>query len=112
MISLREAAIFILVCSLFSAGCTWVKVTPEGEQVVLLPDSALIPPSCERLGQTRSHTRARLGLFKRDQEKIATEQATLARNEAARMGGNAIVSLDSSEDGDRLFSIYRCDPTP
>ena len=112
MISGQHAMALLLSCTLFLVGCTWIKPTPEGEQVIQLSDSDPIPSHCKRLGETRSHTRARLGFFVRSKEKIAIEQATLARNEAARMGGNAVAALDSSDDGSRLFGISHCDSKP
>ncbi|MEJ2133541.1 MAG: hypothetical protein P8Y95_18395, partial [Gammaproteobacteria bacterium] len=53
----RTSIRMLLVAALFAvlAGCTWVKLTPEGEQVRVL---ALTEASqCERIGRIRSHTK-------------------------------------------------------
>jgi hypothetical protein len=86
--------------------CTWVPLTAEGEQVELLPEGA---GACEHVGQTRVRTTPRVWIFARRDRKVDEEQTALARNEAARMGGNAVAPLEPSHaDGERLFGVYRC----
>jgi hypothetical protein len=98
----------LLVAALFAvlAGCTWVKLTPEGEQVRVL---ALTEASqCERIGRIRSHTKESVARVNRSDEKVNEELEGLARNEAARMGGNAIAPLGPEAEGEQEFAIYRC----
>jgi hypothetical protein len=86
--------------------CTWVPLTPEGERVEVLPEGAA--SSCEQLGQTRVRTTDRIWIFARGEAKVLEEQASLARNEAARMGGNAVSPVEPSGGAERLFGVYRC----
>jgi len=90
-----------------SMGCTWVSLTDEGEAV----RSAPAAESCERLGRTTTKVANRVLFFGRSEDKVADELETLARNEAARMGGNTVVAESEIDDeGRRTFGVYRCGP--
>ena len=49
-------------------------------------------------------------VFNRDPEKVASELADLARNEAALMRGDTIVPASEIIDGRRSFDVYQCFP--
>jgi hypothetical protein len=86
--------------------CTWVKLTEEGGQVVVM---ATAPERCEKLGTTRSLTRSDIASIDRNRKKVASELETLARNAAAAMGGDAITAeSEVSDKGEQAFGIYRC----
>jgi hypothetical protein len=90
----------------FGAGCTWVKPTLGGERVVVVtPEQANY---CEKLGQTRQTGVSKVGFLDRSSEKVAEELATLARNSAADMGGNAIIPLTQPVGGKQTFAVLRC----
>jgi hypothetical protein len=89
-----------------SAGCAWVKPTTGGARVVVVtPEQANY---CEKLGQTRSIGQAKVGFIDLPREKVAESLATLARNSAADMGGNAIIPLTEPTDGRQTFAVLRC----
>jgi hypothetical protein len=96
----------IVLCGSGLVGCTWVDLTTEGEQVQVLPPDATA--ACERLGVTRARTKTAVGPFSRKETKVVEEQTALARNGAARMGGNAISVDGPPEDGEQAFGVYRC----
>lgn len=87
-------------------GCTWVKLTPEGEQVRVLTQESVA--SCERIGRIRSKTKESVAKIARSQRKVQAELEALARNDAARMGGNTIAPLGPIEKGEQPFGVYRC----
>jgi hypothetical protein len=88
-------------------GCTWVKLTDQGGTVTLVDNVA---SNCEKLGTTTSIGKADVASIDRNEEKVATELATLARNHAAAMGGNTIVAQGSVTDqGQQTFAVYTCD---
>jgi len=88
------------------AGCTWVPLTPEGEQVrSVTPEHA---ESCQRLGRTTSRVADRVWIFARNERAIREELASLARNEAALMGGDAVAPETRPEGGRQTFGVYRC----
>ncbi len=93
--------------ALLLGGCTWVQLTGPGE-AVRVGTSAQVA-HCEKLGFTHSKTSASAGIFSRSQEKIDRELEYLARNEAAEMGGDTIVSQGpTTAEGRRSFDVYRC----
>jgi hypothetical protein len=88
------------------AACTWVKPTDAGAQVVVADSSGI--SNCERKGEVESVLKSRVGAFERNATKVAGELETLARNEAAKMGGDTIVAESNVRDGKQTFAVYRC----
>ena len=97
----------VVGAALIAGGCTWVKLTSPGEGVRVSTRAQVA--ACERLGATHAKTSTKVGFFSRSQKKIDEEIETLARNEAADMGGNTIVAQGpTSSEGRRSFDVYRC----
>jgi len=93
--------------ALIAGGCTWVKLTgpAQGVHVGTMSEVA----RCKRLGATHAKTTAKIGFFSRSAKKIDLELETLARNEAAEMGGDTIVAQGpTSSEGRRSFDVHRC----
>jgi len=88
------------------ASCTWVELTEGGGEVRLAQADAAA--GCERLGRISAATRDRVIGLKRRAAKVREELLALARNEAARLGGDTIVALDSPSEGRQRFSVWRC----
>jgi hypothetical protein len=102
----RTLLVVIALVSLLT-GCTWVKLTSEGEKVVVLETAF---SACKKLGTTTSNGKADIASVDRNEEKVATELATLARNQAATMGGNAIVAQGPvTGEGQKTFAVYHCE---
>jgi hypothetical protein len=93
-------AVMLVSCS------SWVQLTSEGESVMLLPESGVA--SCTRVGGTRSSTLNKILFTQRNRLRLEEELATLARNEAGSMGGDAIVVESPISDGTQRFGVYRC----
>ena len=98
----------VVLCGLLFVltACTWVKSTPEGRQVKVLTADAV--GNCERLGTTTSKALSKVGFVNRNQGKLSVELELLARNEAAVMGGNAVVVDSEIEEGRQRFAVYKC----
>jgi hypothetical protein len=88
------------------AACTWVDLTDQGERVDLMTQEQAA--NCERIGQTTSQVLDKIGFVNRSEEKKQEELRRLARNEAASMGGNAIVPATEITEGRQRFIVYRC----
>ncbi len=84
--------------------CSWVKLTAEGENVVILGESEVT--NCTRTGTTTVEVLDR-AILERNPDKVATELRTMARNRAADRG-DAIVPSTRVVDGEQTFIIYRC----
>jgi hypothetical protein len=101
----RYAAIAGLAA--LAGSCTWVKLTDPGTGVRVATVAQV--SSCKKLGATHTKTSTRIGFFSRSPQKIDSELESLARNEAADMGGDTIVSQGpASSEGRRSFDVYRC----
>ena len=96
-----------LVVLLLSA-CSWVKMTPEGEEVTVA--KAAHVTNCKFAGTTTVSVKSDVVSFKRDAEKMKTELETLARNEANKLKGDTIVPVSEIKEGEQTFKIYKCNP--
>jgi hypothetical protein len=97
-------ALFLLFIGL--SGCTWVKLTTEGEQVAVVSRA---DPACNKLGHTTSMGLSEIASIDRKEAKVATELETLARNQAAGLGGNTIVPDGPvTKEGEQTFTVYQC----
>jgi len=97
----------LLALLLFAPGaCTWVKATPEGESVRVSTLAEVA--ACERKGKVTVSVKNRVGGVERKPTKVATELATLARNEAVSLGGDTVVPESEAYDGRQVFGVYDC----
>lgn len=96
-----------LVVLLLSA-CSWVKMSPEGEEVTVA--KAAHVANCKFAGTTTVSVKSDIVSFKRDAETMKTELETLARNEANKLKGDTIVPVTEIKDGEQTFKIYKCNP--
>ncbi len=100
-------ALITAIGAVMLIGCSsWVQLTNEGKSVMLLPESGVA--SCARVGGTRSNTLNKILFTQRNRLRLEEELATLARNEAGSMGGDAIVIESPINDGTQRFGVYRC----
>lgn len=101
---MKVAGILFLVGAVL--GCSWVKPTEQAGGVRLAAAAEI--SGCERLGKTTSSVADSIGPFSRSQGQVAEELETLARNEAALMGGDTVAPESPVEDGRQVFGVYRC----
>ena len=87
----------VAVVVAMSFGCTWVPLTEGGEQVQFVNQKAV--DSCRQIARTDAHTRAKLWIFARSESTIREELRSLARNDAATMGGTTVSPLGPAEAG-------------
>ena len=86
--------------------CTWVEPSEQGKSVTLVKSSHVT--NCRSLGTVTSSTKDAVGFIDRSEEKVAVELVDLARNKAATMGGDTIVSEGPVEGGSQTFRVYKC----
>lgn len=89
------------------AGCTWVELTPEGEQVQVATAEGV--KGCKQVGKTVVSLRDKVAGMARHPDQVQEELNTLARNSAVDLGGNRVVPLAPPADGRQTFAVYRCD---
>jgi hypothetical protein len=95
-----------LVVLLLSA-CTWVELTPEGENVTVAKAEHVT--NCKFTGTSTVSVRS-TAVGDRDMAKIKTELETLARNEAVKLKGDTVVPVTEIKDGEQTFKVYQCNP--
>lgn len=95
----------ITAAALALSACSGIKLTDEGEKVRVLDPSEVA--SCRELGKTNTAVTSRV-IVNRPAETVSKELRVIARNSAARMGGDTIVPLTVIEDGSQTFVVYKC----
>ena len=98
----------VIMCAVTAStlGCTWVPLTDEGGNVRTLQANAA--EDCQKISTVSSKTADRVVIFARSDRKVREELESLARNEAADAGGNAIVPIGTMTNGRQSFDVYRC----
>jgi len=96
------------VLAITLSACSWVDTQPGAERVVVIDKYQA--ESCQRVGRTETKTLNKLWLLEREEQKIREELLTLARNQANKIGGNALLPLSSPENGKQAFVVYKCNP--
>lgn len=97
---------FAFLFAVILLGCTWVKLTPQGEKVRVLSQAEV--SSCTNLGKTTVSVRAVVAGIERSDKTVKKELQVLARNRAMDLKGDTVVPLTDVEKGQQTFSIYRC----
>ena len=103
---MRKTRFLLAILAAASTACAWVPLEP-GAKAVAIRDSDDVG-ACKRLGKTHTRTVRGLGFIPRRPSAVEEELASLARNEAVRMGGNAVTATSIIEDGEQDWAIYRC----
>lgn len=94
----------ITAISVLLGGCTFTKLTPQGENVAVLQASEV--GNCERINGFTQRVTSKVVVNRRP-EKVAQDLRTEARNYAAR-SGDTIVATSEPRNGEQTFDIYRC----
>ena len=90
----------------WSTACTWVAVTPGGDRVALRSEADVT--GCEKVGSTSAKVLEKVWFVERSKGKVDRELDTLARNEAATLGGDTVVPTSKEIGGKREYAVYDC----
>jgi hypothetical protein len=86
--------------------CSFVSLTPEAKNIaVTTPSNAL--KNCKFLGNTNVSLWSKAETFQ-SQKTVESQLDTLARNQAATMGGNTVVASSAIDNGQRAYAVYNC----
>ena len=96
----------IVLFAALALACTWVKLSEAGKAVRVAKQGET--KGCDSKGRTHAQTTDRVVIFARRDRPIQLELESLARNEAALMGGDTIVPATPIERGRQTFDVYRC----
>ena len=86
--------------------CTWIEPTKEGKEVFLV--KAFNVTNCSKLGTTNASVTYKVGIFTRKDEDVTEELVIVAKNSAAKRGGDSIVARAPAVEGKMSFDIYKC----
>ena len=100
----RLSAIALFALSL--SAC-WVQLTPEGANVELVGDASRVA-SCTRVGRANVQTLGKIIVVERGGQRLQDELLTLARNEAADLGGDTVVPESLMANGAQVFGVFKC----
>lgn len=95
------------------AGCTWVTQTPEALQSdiqVLDTKDALV--RCEKLAANQLKVADKLGSLQRMPDDVEHDLRTMAINQAATVGANAVAPLTDLKDGVQTWGLFNCKGGP
>lgn len=95
----------LLIGTLLLTGCTFVQLSDAGAGVAQLGSGDVA--NCESKGVVSTQTRAKV-VVSRSEEAVREELTVMARNEAAKLGANAIVPIAQPEDGAQSFRAFLC----
>jgi len=98
----------ILILSLLPlAACTWVALDEPAGDVLVLPAERLTP-ACESLGRVKVSVASKVGVIERHDEEVVEDLHVLARNHAAKQGGDTVVTRGPVVEGVRDYEVFRC----
>ena len=103
---MKKLSLFIIAIAAVSSSCTWVIVSEKGGSVAVA--NAANVRGCENVREVTVSVTSKVGFVKRDANKVATELANLARNEAVNFNGDTIVPSSTIENGRQSFNVYKC----
>lgn len=101
---LNHYAIFLAI--IFLPACTWVELTENGNEVTLVKPFNV--KNCVKLASTQTSTKHQVGIFTRSEETVTNELISIAKNRAAELGGDSIVSVKPLTEGSMGFDVYKC----
>lgn len=103
---MKKLSLIVIAVAAITSSCTWVKVSEKGSSVAVA--NAVNVRGCENLSEVTVSVTSKVGFIKRNADKVATELANLARNEAVGLKGDTIVPSSTIENGKQSFNVYKC----
>ncbi|MCE3269335.1 MAG: hypothetical protein K0R49_1587 [Burkholderiales bacterium] len=91
---------------LLATGCSFVSLDSQARDITVLEDANLVK-DCKSLGDTNVSLWSKAETFQ-SRTKVESQFDTLARNQAATMGGNTVVPHSQTIKGQRKYSVYNC----
>lgn len=88
------------------SGCAFVNLTDAGSQVRQASANEVV--NCTLVGEVSSQTKDKI-VFNRNTGNVKEELIVLARNKAAELNANAIVTDGKPYYGAQNFKAYRCE---
>ena len=94
----------LLVITICISACTWIEPTKESLEVILVKPGTI----SDKLGTTYVTVTHKIGILTRDEKAVTEDLITVAKNNAAKEGGDSIVARGENIEGKMSFDIYKC----
>ena len=88
------------------SACSFVSLDPQAKDVMVSSSDNELG-KCKSLGTTNVSLWSKADSFQ-SQETVEEQLDTLARNQAAKMGGNAVTPDSVVNNGQRTYRVYNC----
>lgn len=98
----------IMLTTLVAAmsACSFVSLNPEANNTTVSTSTSSLS-NCKFLGNTNASLWSKAETFQ-SQKTVESQLDTLARNEAASMGGNTVAPTSEIINGQRSYAVYNC----
>ena len=103
-----KAALPLVLALAALAGCTWVTPNPNAQGADIVVLDAATAPKCQNLAQNQLTVADKLGMLQRMPADVEHDLQTMAINQAANVGANAVAPLSDVKGGTQTWGIYRC----
>jgi hypothetical protein len=103
---MKKLTLTMLVAIGLSSSCTWVKPTEQAKNIAVA--NPVNVKGCTLAREVTVSVTSKLWFFQRNADKVATELATLARNEAVNFSGDTVVPISTIDNGHQTFNVYKC----
>lgn len=90
------------------AGCTWVTQTPEAMNADIQVLDKAAAARCQQLGANEITVNDKLGTLQRMPEDVEHDLRTMAINQAATVGADAVAPLTDLKGGTQTWALLRC----
>ncbi|MCF6355330.1 MAG: DUF4156 domain-containing protein [Candidatus Polarisedimenticolaceae bacterium] len=96
----------LIASALLTTGCSLVKLSPQADHVRLM--TAKSASHCKVIGTTTVSVLDKILFFERDKKTILEELEILARNSAAKLGGDTASPDGAPVAGEQSYTVYQC----
>ncbi|HLX53826.1 MAG TPA: DUF4156 domain-containing protein [Aquella sp.] len=97
----------LLFCTVtLVTACSFVSLDPQARDVNVAENTNSVK-NCKSLGNTTVSLWSKAETFQ-SQSTVEGQLDTLARNQAATMGGNTVTPHSAINNGQRTYSVYNC----
>jgi hypothetical protein len=91
------------------AGCTWVTQSPEALKADIVVVDAAGAAHCQRVATNQLSVADHLGDLKRMPDDVEHDLRTMAINQAATVGADAVAPVSDLNGGVQTWALLRCE---
>jgi len=91
------------------AGCTWVTQSPEALKANIVVVDAAGATHCQRIATNQLSVADHLGGIQRMPDDVEHDLRTMAINQAATVGGDAVAAVSDLKGGVQTWALLRCE---